>query len=62
MRRQNEFERLCRQIGLVFASAGLTPKVVLATLSEARERIYDRRYGLGTNDISVDKRGQARKP
>jgi AbrB family looped-hinge helix DNA binding protein len=45
MPQQDHFERLCERIGSVLASAGLTHKAVLATLPEARERIYERRYG-----------------
>jgi len=44
MPQQDHFERLCRRIGSALASAGLTQRDVLATLAEARERIYERRY------------------
>ncbi len=51
MPQQDHFERLCKRIGSALASVGPTPKSVLATLPEARERIYERRY-----------RSPARKP
>jgi AbrB family looped-hinge helix DNA binding protein len=42
---EQRFEQLCEQISLVLTSAGLTTEAVLATLPEARERVYARRYG-----------------
>jgi len=45
MPQQDHFDRLCKRIGSAIASAGITPKAVLATLPEARERIYERHYG-----------------
>jgi AbrB family looped-hinge helix DNA binding protein len=47
MPQQGHFERLCQRIGSTLTSAGLSQKAVLATLPEARERIYARRYGSG---------------
>jgi len=45
MPQQDHFERLCKRIGSALASAGLTSKAILATLPEARERVFERRYG-----------------
>src|SRR5208283_4573277 len=45
MPQQDHFERLCNRIGSALSSAGLTAKEVLATLPEARRRVYERRYG-----------------
>lgn len=42
---QEHFERLCDRIGSALTSAGVTPKAALATLPEARRRVYQRRYG-----------------
>ena len=42
---QQRFERLCQQVGSSLSSAGLKPKDLLATLPEARRRVYARRYG-----------------
>src|SRR5579863_4795258 len=42
---QQRFDRLCQQIGATLASIGGTPEAMLATLPEARERVFARRYG-----------------
>lgn len=42
---QNRFERLCTEISSALTASGLKPKTVLATLPEARQRIFERRYG-----------------
>lgn len=41
---QQRFEHLCEQIGSALTGAGLTTEAVLATLPEARERVFVRRY------------------
>ena len=41
---QKRFEQLCEKISLALTRAGLTPEEVLATLPEARERVFARRY------------------
>jgi hypothetical protein len=38
------FEQLCAQISGPLADAGVTASDVMATLPEARERVYARRY------------------
>jgi len=42
---QQRFEQLCEQVSSSLTVAGLTPRNILATLPEARSRIYARRYG-----------------
>jgi AbrB family looped-hinge helix DNA binding protein len=42
---QRRFEHLCRRVSSVLAEAGLTTEDLLATLPEARNRVYARRYG-----------------
>ena len=42
---QQRFERLCEQVSSSLTAAGLKPKEILATLPEARNRVYARRYG-----------------
>ena len=42
---QHRFEQLCDRVGSAIAGAGLTPEDLLATLPEARNRLYLRRYG-----------------
>jgi AbrB family looped-hinge helix DNA binding protein len=44
---QRRFERLCQQVGVSRTAAGLTPQDLLATLPEARERVYARHYQKG---------------
>lgn len=42
---QRRFERLCQQVSAMLTAAHLTPKDVLATLPEARRRVYARSHG-----------------
>jgi len=42
---QQRFEQLCQQVSSSLTTAGLTPDDLLATLPEARNRVYARRYG-----------------
>jgi AbrB family looped-hinge helix DNA binding protein len=41
---QKRFERLCEQIGAALIGAGIDPEAVLATLPEARKRVFARHY------------------
>jgi AbrB family looped-hinge helix DNA binding protein len=42
---QRRFERLCESLSSALTSAGLTEEKLLATLPQARERVFARRYG-----------------
>lgn len=42
---QQRFEQLCEQVSSRLINAGLTSEDVLATLPEARNRVYARHYG-----------------
>src|SRR5436190_858537 len=42
---QQRFNRLCEQISSALISAGVGPEAIMATLPEARERVFSRRYG-----------------
>lgn len=42
---QRRFELLCQQVSAHLTGAGLTPEEVLATLPEARKRVYAQQYG-----------------
>lgn len=42
---QRRFEQLCQRVGSSLTAAGLTSEDILATIPEARDRVYDRRYG-----------------
>lgn len=41
---QQRFARLCERVSSSLTSVGLTPGSLLATLPEARSRVYTRRY------------------
>lgn len=55
MPQQEHFDRLCNRIGSALTAAGLTPKAVLAALPEARQRVYQRRYGTPERKSSARK-------
>jgi AbrB family looped-hinge helix DNA binding protein len=42
---QRRFEQLCEEVSAQLTAAGVTSENLLATLPEARERVYARRYG-----------------
>jgi AbrB family looped-hinge helix DNA binding protein len=42
---QQRFEHLCERVGAALTRVGVTPEVLLASLHEARKRVYARRYG-----------------
>src|ERR1700685_2069167 len=42
---QRRFERLCLEISSILTKAGVTAEDILATLPEARERVYAEHYG-----------------
>ena len=48
---QRRFEQLCQRVSSNLAAAGLASEDVLATIPEARNRIYARRYGKKPTDI-----------
>jgi AbrB family looped-hinge helix DNA binding protein len=57
---QQRFDHLCEQISSALTKAGATPKAVLATLPETRERIFERRYGANAS-VKPSSRPQPRK-
>lgn len=42
---QKRFQSLCEQVTVALAAAGATAETILATLPEARKRVFERRYG-----------------
>ena len=42
---QRRFDQLCERISTTLAAAGVTADAALATLPEARQRVYERHYG-----------------
>ena len=53
---QQRFEHLCEQVGSALTSAGLTPKAVLATLPEARKRVFARHYKRSDSSKNTSRR------
>lgn len=41
---QQRFENLCERISTALTAAGLSPEAVMATLPEARKRVFARHY------------------
>jgi AbrB family looped-hinge helix DNA binding protein len=41
---QQRFENLCERISMALTDAGVSPEAVLATLPEARKRVFARHY------------------
>jgi AbrB family looped-hinge helix DNA binding protein len=41
---QRRFENLCERISTALTAAGLSPEAILATLPEARKRVFARNY------------------
>lgn len=57
---QRRFERLCEQVSSRLTAAGLTAEDILATVPEARGRVYARRYG--RKPVDRDKVTRRRQP
>ena len=53
---QQRFERLCDQIGAALTATGLSSDAILATLPEARNRVFARRYGKSASSKSAARR------
>lgn len=58
---QQRFDRLCEQVSSALMGAGLTPNDILATLPEARKRVFARRYGKIDRSVHVSDRRAARR-
>ena len=54
---QNRFRSLCDSIASVFERRQLTPTALLATLPEARQRVFARRYP----ELARQERGETRR-
>jgi AbrB family looped-hinge helix DNA binding protein len=55
---QKRFERLCERVARVFASHGITPRDLLSTLPDTRERVVARHYP----ELSARKPQRKRSP
>ena len=61
MPQQDRFERLCAEISSALTTNGITPEAVLATLPEARQRVFERRYGSGRKGEAAGPRRRAQR-
>ena len=61
MPEQQRFEQLCQQVSSSLTAAGLTSRDVLATLPEARNRVYARRYGKKLPDTAFRRRSRSHR-
>ena len=55
---QQRLERLCQRIGGALTGTGVTPGAILATLPEARRRVFARHYGAGASRKKAKRRGK----
>jgi AbrB family looped-hinge helix DNA binding protein len=60
---QQRFDQLCQQLNERFTAAGLAAEDLLATLPQARNRVYTRRYGKtpspgGSRRVTRSQRGK----
>jgi AbrB family looped-hinge helix DNA binding protein len=53
---QKRFEELCEEIGSAITSAGLRPQAILATLPEARKRVFARHYTKSDSSKKLSRR------
>ena len=57
---QQRFEQLCEQVSALLTGAGLTPDNLIATLPEARNRLYARRSGQRPSAGATRRRSRTR--
>jgi AbrB family looped-hinge helix DNA binding protein len=57
---QQRFEYLCQRVSSILTAAGLTAEDVVATLPQARNRVFARRYGKRGLTQSSRRRGRGR--
>ena len=53
---QQRFRHFCEQVSETLTGAGLTPEEVLATLPEARTRVFERRYRKSSSSKKATRR------
>ena len=59
---QQRFEHLCEQVSSALTGAGLTPESILATLPEARKRVFARHYNKKSDSSKKASRRRSRGP
>jgi AbrB family looped-hinge helix DNA binding protein len=55
------FEHLCQRVSSALSGAGVTPSALLATLPQAREQVFQRRYGAPNTSKPALRRRSNRK-
>jgi bifunctional DNA-binding transcriptional regulator/antitoxin component of YhaV-PrlF toxin-antitoxin module len=58
---QQLFEHLCEQVGSALTRVGVTPEALLASLPEARKRVYARHYGKSSPSRKTSRRLSRRR-
>jgi AbrB family looped-hinge helix DNA binding protein len=58
---QQRFDHLCEKVSVALTGLGLTPEDILATLPQARQRIFARHYGKPTRSKKSSARRQRKK-
>ena len=58
---QQRFEQLCEHVSASLTGAGLTSDDLLATLPEARSRVYARRYGTKRSASAARRRSRTHR-
>jgi len=58
---KERFQRLCDQVGQTLTRAGISSEKVLATLPEARKRVFERRYKISTSSRPPRRRSPRRR-
>jgi AbrB family looped-hinge helix DNA binding protein len=58
---QRRFEQLCQQVDTTLTAAGVTQADLLATLSTARKRVYQRKYGSKVSGTSTQRLSRLRE-
>jgi AbrB family looped-hinge helix DNA binding protein len=53
---QQQFENLCERVASALTGAGLTPEAILATLPEARKRVFAHHYGKTDSSSTASRR------
>ena len=53
---QQRFEHLCEQVESTLTRVGVTPEALLASLPEARRRVYARRYSKSSHSRKTARR------
>jgi AbrB family looped-hinge helix DNA binding protein len=58
---QRQFENLCERVSSALTGIGLTPEAILATLPEARRRVFARRYSKTDSPAAASRRKSRRQ-